>query len=125
MGISDMSAQIASQPVETAMVRPPLSTNVYLKLSVMMFLQYAIWGAWLPLFFAYLTGYLGIPAADAGWLFSIGAIGALAAPFVAGQIADRWFNTEKFLALSHIVGAVLVWLLAGVETWNGLAVLGL
>src|SRR5687768_6766447 len=104
---------------------PETPADIKVKLSIMMFLQYAIWGAWLPLFFAYLTGYLGIPAEKAGWLFSIGAVGALAAPFVAGQIADRWFNTEKFLALSHVVGAVLVWLLAGVETWNGLAILGL
>src|SRR5687767_14886754 len=119
-----MSAQIASQPV-VADTRPPLSTDVYLKLSIMMFLQYAIWGAWLPLFYFYLTGYLAIPPLKAGLLFSISAVGALLAPFIAGQIADRWFNTEKFLALSHVAGAVLVWLLARVETWNGLAVLGL
>src|SRR5712664_1830462 len=101
-----MSAQIASQPL-AAEARPPLSTDVYLKLSIMMFLQYAIWGAWLPLFYGYLTGYLGVTPIDAGWLFSIAAIGALLAPFIAGQIADRWFNTEKFLAISHLVGAAL------------------
>lgn len=95
------------------------------KLSVMMFLQYAIWGAWLPLFFSYLTGHLGIKPQDAGWLFSIGAIGALLAPFIAGQIADRWFNTEKFLALSHFLGALLVWRLASVKTWPELAIYGL
>jgi len=100
-------------------------TGVKIRLSVMMFLQYAIWGAWLPLFFAYLTGHLGIPAAKAGLLFSIGAVGALFAPFIAGQIADRWFNTEIFLGISHLAGAVLVWVLAGATTWNELAVYGL
>src|SRR6266850_1809211 len=120
-----MSAQIASQPVDSATVRPPLSGNVYFKLSVMMFLQYAIWGAWLPLFYGYLTGYLGVTPINAGWLFSIAAIGALLAPFIAGQIADRWFNTEKFLGISHLLGAVLVWQLAKVTTWNELVVYSL
>jgi len=100
-------------------------TGVKIRLSGMMFLQYAIWGAWLPLFFAYLTGHLGIPAAKAGLLFSIGAVGALFAPFIAGQIADRWFNTEIFLGISHLAGAVLVWVLAGATTWNELAIYGL
>ena len=89
------------------------------RLSVMMFLQYAIWGSWLPLFFAFLTGHRHLAPADAGMLFSIGAIGALAAPFIAGQIADRYFNTEKFLGISHLLGAVLVWQLASADTWIG------
>lgn len=58
-------------------------------------------------------------------LFSIGAIGALAAPFIAGQIADRWFNTERFLAISHLLGAALVWQLADVENYSSFVVFGL
>ena len=58
--------------------------SVNARLSVMMFLQFFIWGAWLPLFFNYLTGHVGLPGERAGWLFSIGATGALLAPFIAG-----------------------------------------
>jgi nucleoside transporter len=97
-------------------------TAVKVKLSIMMFLQYAIWGAWLPLFFAFLTGHRHLTGEQAGMLFSVGATGALLAPFIAGQIADRWFNTEHFLAISHLIGAVLVWKLAEVETYSGLLV---
>ena len=86
------------------------------KLSVMMFLQYAIWGAWLPLFWQFLLNHRGLEHGQIGTLFSIGAVGALFAPFIAGQIADRWFNTEKFLAISHMIGAVLVWQLAVLMT---------
>src|SRR3954470_7718875 len=101
---------------------PEPAPGVRFQLSVMMFLQYAIWGAWLPLFFPFLTEHRGLRAADAGLLFSIGAIGALAAPFVAGQIADRWFNSERFLAISHLLGALLVWQLANVGSWTGLLI---
>ena len=107
------------------MSAPRLPLTLNLRLSVMMYLQYAIWGAWLPLFFSFLTEHRKIPGEDAGMLFSIAAIGALAAPFIAGQIADRWFNTERFLAISHLAGAALVWQLATVETYEGFVVFGL
>ena len=46
-----------------------------------------------------------------------GGVGAIIGPFIAGQIADRWFNTEKYLGLSHIVGAIVVWQLASIESY--------
>jgi nucleoside transporter len=90
-----------------------------------MFLQYAIWGAWLPLFYPFLTERRALTPELAGNLFAIAAVGALLAPFVAGQIADRWFNTEKFLAISHLLGAALVWQLARIESYKGLVLFGL
>ncbi|MHC5011275.1 MAG: MFS transporter [Planctomycetota bacterium] len=104
---------------------PPLKGSTNARLSGMMFLQYAIWGAWLPLFFPFLTNHRGLEPEQAGNLFAIGAIGALLAPFIAGQIADRWFNTERFLGISHLLGAVLVWQLASVTTYEGLILFAL
>ena len=95
------------------------------RLSVMMFLQYAIWGAWLPLLWPFLTEYRNMTPEQVGNMFAIGAIGAIIAPFIAGQIADRWFATEKFLALSHIVGGVLVWQLASIESYSSFLVFSL
>ena len=92
---------------------------------MMMFLQYAIWGAWLPLLWPFLHGHRGFTADEVGTMFAVGAVGALLAPFVAGQIADRWFATEKFLALSHLAGAFLVWQLARVETYGEFLVFSL
>ena len=97
----------------------PLSSGLNFKLSTMMFLQYAIWGAWLPLLWPYLSGHREFTPAQIGDMFAVGAIGAIVAPFIAGQIADRWFNTEKFLGLSHILGGILVWQLASIETYKG------
>lgn len=88
------------------------------RLSVMMFLQYAIWGAWLPLLWPFLREHRGFSEAQVGNMFAVGAIGAILAPFVAGQIADRWFPTEKFLGFSHLVGGVLVWQLARLESYS-------
>ncbi len=101
------------------------STGLLGGLSLMMFLQYAIWGAWLPLFFVWLTDHRGFSPEDAGNLFAIGAIGALIAPFLAGQIADRWFDSEKFLGLSHIVGAALIWKLPDLETYREVLIFSL
>ncbi len=85
------------------------------RLSVMMFLQYAIWGAWLPILFPFLLGHRGFDLDEVSLIFMGGAAGAIVGPFIAGQVADRYFSTERFLALSHLIGAVLVWILAGVD----------
>ena len=82
------------------------------RLSIMMFLQYAIWGAWLPLLWPFLAGVHKFSTDQISIIFGVGACGAVAAPFIAGQVADRWFNTERYLAISHLLGGALVWQLA-------------
>ncbi len=85
----------------------------------MMFLQYAIWGAWLPILWPFLADVRGFDETQIGTMFMVGAIGALVAPFVAGQIADRFFATQKFVGISHLIGAVLIWQLGSIETYHG------
>jgi len=99
--------------------------GVRFKLSLMMFLQYAIWGAWLPLLWPFMANVRGMSGDQIGQIFAVGAIGAIVAPFIAGQIADRYFNTEKFLGLSHLLGGILVWQLATIESFNGLLLFSL
>src|SRR5437660_3554159 len=120
-----MSANTASAPISTGMLRPEPAPGIKFKLSIMMFLQYAIWGAWLPLMFPYFTEFRGLTAQQISIIAAIGAAGALVAPFIAGQIADRYFNTEKFLGVSHIVGGLLVWQLAKIESYGGLMIFGI
>ncbi len=77
---------------------------VRFRLSLMMFLQYAVWGAWFPLAARYLSasvenGGLGFSSQQIGMILGLaGSIGAVSAPFIAGQIADRYFSTERVLA---------------------------
>ncbi|HYG74547.1 MAG TPA: MFS transporter, partial [Planctomycetota bacterium] len=88
------------------------------KLSIMMFLQYAIWGAWLPLLWPFLHEHRNFEPAQIGNMFAVSALGALLAPFIAGQIADRYFPTEKFLGISHILGGILIWQLSVLESYG-------
>ncbi len=88
------------------------------RLSLMMFLQYAVWGAWLPIAARYMSaptsaGGLGFAPSDIGIILGLaGSIGAVLSPFIAGQLADRYFSTERFLAVILVVGGVLQWILS-------------
>ena len=101
------------------MTDTPTKRTPLLPLCVMMFLQYAIWGAWLPLLWPFLHGHRGLTPSQIGDMFAVGALGAILAPFIAGQIADRYFSTERFLGISHILGGILIWQLGHVESYRG------
>lgn len=95
------------------------------RLSLMMFLQYAIWGAWLPILYPFLMGHRAFTLDQTGTVLAAGAVGAIIGPFIAGQLADRFFATEKLLAISHLLGAILVWFLADVSDFPTFAGLSL
>ena len=94
-----------------------MGAKLYSQLSGMMFLQYAIWGAWLPILYPFLHDHRGFSYDKCGAILAAGAAGAIFGPFFAGQIADRHFATEKFLGASHLAGAILVWFLASVTSF--------
>lgn len=84
-----------------------MSWQVYGQLSLMMFLQFAIWGAWSPVLAARLLGPLQMSGKQTGWIYGTIYLGCIISPLIAGQVADRWMATEYFLAVAHLVGGVL------------------
>ena len=79
-----------------------------LKLSIMMFLQFFIWGAWYTTVAVYMTKH-GM-ADQTYWPFTVNPIAAIVAPFFLGLVADRYFATERVLGVLHLLGAVVMFL---------------
>jgi nucleoside transporter len=101
-----------------------MNQGVVARLSVMMFLEYVIWGSWLPLLALYLGDSLKFTGAEIGWIFATQAIASATALFVSGQIADRHLSTEKFLAVSHLLGGIAMFALAYQRTfWSFFAIM--
>ncbi|MHC4497805.1 MAG: MFS transporter [Planctomycetota bacterium] len=86
--------------------------DLYIRLSIMMFLEFAIWGAWAPVLAARLLGPLKMTGKQTGWIYATLPLACIISPLIAGQIADRWVNTELILAIAHLVGAALLFVAA-------------
>ena len=79
-----------------------------IRLSLMMFLNYVIWGSWYVTLGAYLTITLKFTGTEAGAVFGTTALACMISPFFVGLIADRFFASERVLAALHLLGAVLL-----------------
>jgi len=81
--------------------------GVRFKLSVMMFLEFFIWGAWYPLIFGYLPS-LGFGPWEQWIILGAFNLAAVAALFFSTQFADRNFAAEKFVGFSHLIGGLAI-----------------
>jgi len=79
--------------------------TIWFRLFVMMILQVAIWGAWQPKIFPYMT-MLGFSPAEQGLVGTSWGIAAVVGIFFSNQFADRSFSAERFLAASHAIGGL-------------------
>jgi nucleoside transporter len=81
-------------------------------LAVMMFLQYAIWGAWSVPLSGYLEKQLGFTGLGLALIYNALPLMNLIVPFTAGQLADRFMPAQRALALFHLLGGLLLFGLA-------------
>ena len=80
------------------------------KLSIMMFLEFFIWGCWFVTMGFFLSQAFSASDANIGLAYSTQSWGAIISPFIIGLIADRYFNAEKVLAIIHIIGGGLLFM---------------
>jgi len=98
---------------------PPL---IRTRLSVLMFLQFFVWGSWL----VEITGYaehLEFSGSQIGWLGSVAAVGAIISPLFVGLIADRFFSAQRVLCVLHLLSAACVIAAGFVGTFMALMIL--
>jgi nucleoside transporter len=84
----------------------------------MMFLQYAIWGAWSPVLSDYLLNDLGFSGTQVGIIYSLLPLATIVAPFIGGQIADRYFASQKVIAILQLVGGGFLFFISRVSDYN-------
>ncbi len=93
------------------------------RLSLMMFLNYVVWGAWYVVIGTYLTQTLHFTGTQTGAVFGTTALACMISPFFVGLIADRFFATERLLCALHMIGAVLLYLVSTVTTFTAVYLL--
>ncbi len=79
------------------------------QLSLMMFLEFFIWGGWFVTLGTFLGNNLNASGGETAIVFSTQSWGAIIAPFIIGLIADRYINAEKILGVLHLLGALLMY----------------
>jgi nucleoside transporter len=94
------------------------------RLSLMMFLQYAIWGAWAPVLGSYLgSKALNFSGIQIGLIYGMLPLATIVSPFIFGQVADRWLAAQKVMAGLHILAGIAMILMARETGYSGMLVL--
>ncbi|MHC4509395.1 MAG: MFS transporter [Planctomycetota bacterium] len=94
--------------------------KLYFALSFAMFMEYAIWGAWMPVLAARLLGPLKMTGKQTGWIYATLPLACIVSPLISGPLADKYLDAKWILGAAHVIGAVLLYLAARKTTFKGL-----
>lgn len=92
---------------------------IKIRLSLMMFLEFFVWGSWYVTMGTFLGNNLQAKDQDISLAFSTQSFGAIIAPFIVGLIADRYFHAQRILGVIHLLGAGLMYLLYSATDFTG------
>ncbi|MFN7118213.1 MAG: nucleoside permease [Saprospiraceae bacterium] len=87
-----------------------MNISTRIQLSIMMFLEFFVWGAWFVTMGTYLGTNLKASGVQIGLAYQTQSVGAILAPFIIGLIADRFFPAQRILGVLHLVGAGMMYL---------------
>ena len=96
-----------------------MKVNTRLQLSLMMFLEFFVWGSWFVTLGTFLGTNLQASDQDISLAFATQSFGAIIAPFVVGLIADRFFHAQRILGFIHLAGAALMYGLFSATDFSG------
>src|SRR5438067_9922110 len=96
-----------------------MTSSIKAKLSIMMFLEFFIWGAWFVTMGTYLTKTLHATDVQNAEAYATQSFGAIIAPFVIGLIADKFFSAQKILGVLHLLGAASLYYATTLSSFEG------
>ena len=88
-------------------------------LSLMMFLQYAVWGAWTPIIGATLAGRMNATGVEIGAVYGVLWLACIITPFIGGQLVDRLMPSQVFIGIAAIICAGSAWMMSQQQTFGG------
>ncbi|HKP12161.1 MAG TPA: nucleoside permease [Blastocatellia bacterium] len=95
-----------------------MDSKTYLRLSVMMFLEFFVWGAWFVTLGTHLGEDLRFTGSQIGYTYLMNNIAAIISPFFVGMIADRYFASQKLMGILHLIGGALMYWSSGISTFS-------
>lgn len=97
-----------------------MDAKLLFALSFAMFMEFAVWAAWMPVLAARLLGPLKMTGKQTGWIYATFPIACIFMPLVSGQLADRYFDTKHIIGVAHLIGAVLLFLVANKTSFKSI-----
>ncbi len=89
--------------------------SIRVQLSLMMFLNFFVWGVWYVTMGTFLKSIPAVTDVQVGLAYGTQSLGAIIAPFVIGLIADRYFSAQKILGILHLFGAAILYYISGID----------
>lgn len=93
-----------------------MKTKSFVILSIMMFLQYYIWGSWYVTMGTFMSEFLKANGIQIGAAYSALAIATMISPFFIGMVADRYFAAQRVMGVLHMIGGVLLFMASKIES---------